>query len=149
MKLATHVSFDEGVNDLSVDETSPNAQHFQRIQFGQPFPADSKESAVALFCFNTNHFNSAFVETFERFSATVPPLASHLDQMSCATVLVFLSLHSALAPPSFSLLAIDALATRFKVLASFVLATGRACLRCFNLLPFVLWAPFTLRLSRS
>ena len=35
-KLASHVWFDEGMNDLPMEDTPLNVQHLQRVDNGQP-----------------------------------------------------------------------------------------------------------------
>jgi len=43
VKIASHVRFDEGMNDLPIDRIPPNVQHLERVQQGHPIPAETEE----------------------------------------------------------------------------------------------------------
>ena len=64
-KIAKHVRFDEGMNDLPFDEIPPNVLHLQRVRQGEPFPAESDESTVAQFEFTQNPFAHTISKTIK------------------------------------------------------------------------------------
>jgi hypothetical protein len=63
MKIAFHVRFDEGMNDLDVKDVPPNVRHLQRIQDGLPIPADINETAAAPFSVTAHPFFDEVDET--------------------------------------------------------------------------------------
>jgi hypothetical protein len=70
VKIAKHVRFDEGMNDLPFDAIPPNVQHLMRSQEGKPFPAEITESSIIEFTFLPNPFAATI-------SKTVPIRCSH------------------------------------------------------------------------
>jgi hypothetical protein len=48
VKVAKHVQFYEGMNDMPLDAIPPNVQYLIRVQDGKPFPAEPKPTAVLL-----------------------------------------------------------------------------------------------------
>ena len=56
VKIATHVRFDEGMNDIPMDATPPNVQHLQRSELGERFPSESQETSVDKFHFRLDPF---------------------------------------------------------------------------------------------
>ena len=56
VKIAKHARFDEGMNDLPMDSATPNVDHLQRTQHGEPFPAETAESTIDEFHFTANPF---------------------------------------------------------------------------------------------
>jgi hypothetical protein len=59
-KIAKHVQFDEGMNDLPLDEVPPNIVHLQCMQGGEPFPAEELESGADNFQFQLVPYNDSF-----------------------------------------------------------------------------------------
>ena len=57
VKIAKHVRFDEGMNDLPPDLVPPNVVHLQRTQNGEPLPAEVEETSVDQFTFHLNLFS--------------------------------------------------------------------------------------------
>ena len=62
IKIAKHARFDEGLNDLPINEVPPNVQHLMRSEFGQPIPADPDESSMPQF----NFFLNPFADTWSK-----------------------------------------------------------------------------------
>jgi len=62
IKIAKHVRFDEGVNDLPPNLVPPNVVHLQRAQNGEPLPAKAAETLVDQFAFHLNPFSCAMVK---------------------------------------------------------------------------------------
>jgi len=62
VKIAKHVRFDEGVNDLPPDLVPPNVVHLQRTQNGEPLPAKVEEASVDQFTFHLNPFSYTMVK---------------------------------------------------------------------------------------
>ena len=57
VKTAKHARFDEGMNDLPAEAIPPNVVHLQRLQQGDPLPAEPSESSIDEFYFTTNPFS--------------------------------------------------------------------------------------------
>ena len=57
VKIAKHVRFDEGVNDLPPDLVPPNVVNLQHAQNGEPLPAKVEETSVNQFTFHLNPFS--------------------------------------------------------------------------------------------
>eukprot|EP00980_Cylindrotheca_fusiformis_P020907 scaffold7928_cov68-Cylindrotheca_fusiformis.AAC.1 len=49
VKIAKHARFDEGMNDLPLDQVPPNVTHLQRTQLGEEMPMEMHETTVPLF----------------------------------------------------------------------------------------------------
>ena len=62
VKIAKHARFDEGMNDLPFEDIPPNVQHLQRIQMGQPIPADTEDTTIDEFAFFTNPFSNTITK---------------------------------------------------------------------------------------
>jgi len=62
VKIAKHVRFDEGMNDLPPDLVPPNVVHLQRTQNGKPLPAETEETSVDQFTFHLNPFSCTMVK---------------------------------------------------------------------------------------
>jgi len=62
VKIAKHVQFDEGMNDLPPDLVPPNVVHLQRTQNGEPLPAETEETSVDQFTFHLNPFSYTMVK---------------------------------------------------------------------------------------
>jgi len=62
VKIAKHVRFDEGMNDLPPDLVPPNVVHLQRTQNGEPLPAEVEETSVDQFTFHLNPFSCTMVK---------------------------------------------------------------------------------------
>jgi len=62
VKIAKHVRFDEGMNDLPPDPVPPNVVHLQRTQNGEPLPAKVEETSVDQFTFHLNPFSYNMVK---------------------------------------------------------------------------------------
>jgi len=62
VKIAKHVRFDEGMNDLPPDLVPPNVVHLQRTQNGEPLPAETEETSVDQFTFHLNPFSYTMVK---------------------------------------------------------------------------------------
>ncbi|KAG7370163.1 reverse transcriptase RNA-dependent DNA polymerase [Nitzschia inconspicua] len=67
VKIAKHARFDEGLNDLPFGALPPNVQHLQRVQSGEPFPAEVDDATVDEFTAFVNPFSHTLLE-----SLTVP-----------------------------------------------------------------------------
>jgi len=61
VKIAKHVRFDEGMNDLPPDLVPPNVVHLQRAQNGEPLPGKIEETLVDQFTFHLNPFSYTMV----------------------------------------------------------------------------------------
>ena len=66
VKIAKHARFDEGMNDLPMDAIPPNVTHLQRVQLGEKFKKERKESSVKHFVLHHNPFNDRVVKTCTR-----------------------------------------------------------------------------------
>jgi hypothetical protein len=64
VKIAKHVQFDEGMNDMPLDAIPPNVQYLIRVQDGKPFPAEPKPTAVLQFCFRHTPFSKIVHKSF-------------------------------------------------------------------------------------
>ena len=62
VKIAKHVPFDEGMNDLPPDLMPLNVVHLQRTQNGEPLPAETEEASVDQFAFHLNLFSYTVVK---------------------------------------------------------------------------------------
>jgi len=62
VKIAKHVRFDEGMNDLPPNLVPPNVVHLQRTQNGEPLPAETEETSVDQFTFHLNPFSYTMVK---------------------------------------------------------------------------------------
>jgi hypothetical protein len=63
-KIAKHVHFNEGMNDLPLDEIPQNVVHLQHMhQGGEPFPAEEHESSADDFQFQLNPYTHSFTGT--------------------------------------------------------------------------------------
>jgi len=62
VKIAKHVRFDEGMNDLPPDLVPPNVVHLQHTQNGEPLPAETEETSVDQFTFHLIPFSYAMVK---------------------------------------------------------------------------------------
>jgi len=62
VKIAKHVRFDEGMNDLPPDLVPPNVVHLQRTQNGEPLPAETEETSVDQFAFHLHPFSCTVVK---------------------------------------------------------------------------------------
>jgi len=62
VKITKHVRFDEGMNDLPPNLVRPNVVHLQRVQNGEPLPAETEETSVDQFTFHLNPFSYAMVK---------------------------------------------------------------------------------------
>jgi len=62
VKIAEHVRFDEGMNDLPPALVPPNVVHLQRAQNGEPLPAETEETSVDQFAFHLNPFSCTVVK---------------------------------------------------------------------------------------
>ena len=56
VKYASHARFDEGMNDLPISDIPPNVQHLQRIEEGNPIPAETVETSIEEFHLYSNPF---------------------------------------------------------------------------------------------
>ena len=56
VKIATHARFDEGLNDLPVDQIPPNGAYLMQTDDGKPLPADTNELCSSDF----GHFITPF-----------------------------------------------------------------------------------------
>ncbi|KAG7369542.1 reverse transcriptase RNA-dependent DNA polymerase [Nitzschia inconspicua] len=63
VKIAKHARFDEGLNDLPFGALPPNVQHLQRVQSGEPFPAEVDDAAVEVFTAFVNPFSHTLLES--------------------------------------------------------------------------------------
>ena len=57
--MATHVRFDEGMNDLPIDKIPPNVQLLQRSEFGHRLPIETEDDSVG----KVHLFSSPFAHT--------------------------------------------------------------------------------------
>ena len=62
VKIAKHVRFDEGMNDLPPNLVPPNVVHLQRKQNGEPLPAKIEETSVDQFIFHLSPFSYTVVK---------------------------------------------------------------------------------------
>jgi len=62
VKIAKHVQFDEGMNDLPPDLVPSNVVHLQRAQNGELLPAEIEETLVDQFTFHLNPFSYTMVK---------------------------------------------------------------------------------------
>ena len=62
IKIASHVRFDEGMNDLPVASVPPNVQHLQRIRNNFPIPAYTAYTSLAEFTFTGNPFSQTLTK---------------------------------------------------------------------------------------
>ena len=62
IKIAAHACFDEGFNDLRIDQIPPNVQHLQRSDLGERLAAEEDKTSVSEFTM----YRSPFASTFER-----------------------------------------------------------------------------------
>jgi len=62
VKIAKHVQFDEGMNNLPPDLVPPHVVHLQRTQNGEPLPAKAEETSVNQFTFHLNPFSYTMVK---------------------------------------------------------------------------------------
>jgi len=62
VKIAEHVRFDEGMNDLPPDLVPPNVVHLQHTQNGEPLPAEKEETSANQFTFHLNPFSCTVVK---------------------------------------------------------------------------------------
>ena len=58
VNIATHVRFDEGMNDLPHDMLPPNVTHLQRLQAGDPIPIEQHPVSVPQLVFTPSPFTS-------------------------------------------------------------------------------------------
>jgi len=70
VKIAKHAHFNEGMNDLLLDEIPHNVVHLQCVQNGEPLPAEVEESIVKEFTFTANLLLSP--RPFQRHVKTAP-----------------------------------------------------------------------------
>jgi hypothetical protein len=56
VKIAFHVRFDKGVNDLTPAKVPPNVRHLQRVQDGDDIPADTTETVAPPFGLTSQPF---------------------------------------------------------------------------------------------
>ena len=63
VKMASHVRFDEGMNDLPIDAIPPNVQHLQRSEFGKTYPEESVETSINEFHLYRNPFSETLEKT--------------------------------------------------------------------------------------
>jgi hypothetical protein len=56
VKIAFHVRFDKGMNDLAPADVPPNVRHLQRVQEGESIPADPNETTVPPFSISAKPF---------------------------------------------------------------------------------------------
>jgi len=62
VKIAKHVRFDEGMNNLPPALVPLNGVHLQRMQNGEPLPAKAEETSVDQFTFHLNPFSYTMVK---------------------------------------------------------------------------------------
>jgi len=62
VKIAKHVCFDEGMNDLPPGLVPPDVVHLQRTQNGEPLPAKIEETSVDQFTVHLNPFSYTMVK---------------------------------------------------------------------------------------
>ena len=62
VKVATHARFDEGMNDLPIDQIPPNVQLLQRSEYGKRLPAEEDEVDIPEFSL----FHSPFSKTIKK-----------------------------------------------------------------------------------
>ena len=72
IKLASHVRYDEGMNDLPINEIPPNVQHLQRSEFGGIIPAEDTEIEAAEFEMYDNPFSQTATKVFTKQQAHCP-----------------------------------------------------------------------------
>ena len=58
VKIATHIRFDEGMNDLPHDMLPPNVMHLQRLQDGTPFPIEPNDVCIPELIFTPSPFST-------------------------------------------------------------------------------------------
>jgi hypothetical protein len=89
VKIAFHVRFDEGMNDLPLADLPPNVQHLQRVQDGLSVPAESDDVAIPPFGLTSKPFLHEVDETL-KVSCDMPHFGFHLST-DTATQRVFIS----------------------------------------------------------
>jgi len=62
VKIAKHVRFDEGMNNLPPNLVPPNVVHLQCTQNGEPLPVEVEETLVNQFTFHLNPFPYTMVK---------------------------------------------------------------------------------------
>jgi len=62
VKIAKHVRFDEGMNNIHPDLVPPNVVHLQHTRNGEPLPAEAEETSVDPFTFHLNPFSYTMVK---------------------------------------------------------------------------------------
>lgn len=65
VKIAFHVRFDEGMNDLPLADVPPNVRHLQRVQDGAPIPSESDDTVVPPFGLTSKPFLHEVDETLK------------------------------------------------------------------------------------
>jgi hypothetical protein len=65
VKIAFHVRFDKGVNDLTPAEAPPKVRHLQRVQDGDDIPADATETVAPPFGLASKPFLHKLDETLK------------------------------------------------------------------------------------
>jgi len=62
VKIAKHVRFDEGMNDLPPDLVPPNVVHLQHTQNGEPLPAKTEERPLSISLLSTSTLSHTMVK---------------------------------------------------------------------------------------
>ena len=65
VKTAKHARFDEGMNDLQMDDLPRHVIHLQRLEQGQPFPEEENETTIDKFHFSLNPFSHTLSKTLK------------------------------------------------------------------------------------
>jgi hypothetical protein len=78
VKIAFHVRFDEGMNDLPLADVPPNVRHLQRVQDGVSIPAESTDAVIPPFGLTAKPFLHEADKTV-KVSCDTPHFGFHLS----------------------------------------------------------------------
>ena len=73
VKIATHVRFDEGMNDLPFESIPPNVQHLQRVDDGKLLAAETEVTSADEFQFYLHPFANLVSKTLKKSCTKSPP----------------------------------------------------------------------------
>ena len=78
VEIAKHAKFDEGMNDIPVDQLPPNAMHLQRSELGNALPPDDRELKSSDFMFTISPFDQTLTKE-THMSCDSPAFGLHLQ----------------------------------------------------------------------
>ena len=77
VKIAKHAKFDEGMNDIPLDQLPPNAMQLQRSELGNQLPADKQEINSSDLTFTISPFDTIMTKEI-RMSCNSRTFGLHL-----------------------------------------------------------------------